>query len=62
MNIPQWLYGDNTDERIKFIKNCLIDDIGLKLGLDSSNKEIFKNFSNTLLRRMLEELNEKENI
>ena len=38
------------------IKKSLIDKIGFKLGLDSIDKGIFENFSNTLLRRMVEEL------
>ena len=40
------------------IKKTLIDKIGFKLGLDSIDKEIFENFSNTLLRRIIEELEE----
>ena len=40
------------------IKKTLIDKIGFKLGLDSIDKEIFENFSNTLLRKMVEELEE----
>ena len=54
----------NENERLKNrrfkIKTTLIDKIGFKLGLDSIDKEIFENFSNTLLRKMLEELREKE--
>ena len=54
----------NENERLKNkrfkIKKTLIDKIGFKLGLDSIDKEIFENFSNTLLRKMLEELEGKE--
>lgn len=53
------------DVKIKDLKlKTLIDKIGFKLGLDSIDKEIFENFSNTLLRKMLgelEELKELEN-
>lgn len=58
---------DNSERRKnkRFkIKKTLIDKIGFKLGLDSIDKEIFENFSNTLLRKMLgelEELKELEN-
>ena len=63
MNVGFKLNGifDNS-ERLKNkrfkIKKTLIDKIGFKLGLDSIDKEIFENFSNTLLRRMIEELEE----
>ncbi len=63
MNVGFKLNGifDNS-ERLKNkrfkIKKTLIDKIGFKLGLDSIDKEIFENFSNTLLRKMLEELEE----
>lgn len=38
------------------IKTTLINELYIKLGLDSIDKGIFENFSNTLLRRMVEEL------
>lgn len=43
------------------IKKALIDELYIKLGLDLEVSEEFERFSNTLLRRMIEELEEKEN-
>ena len=65
MNVVSNLNGIfNNSERLKNrrfkIKKTLIDKIGLKLGLDSIDKEIFENFSNVLLRKILDELEEKE--
>lgn len=43
------------------IKKELIDELYIKLGLDLEVREEFERLSNTLLRRMIEELKEKEN-
>lgn len=40
------------------IKKALIDELYIKLGLDLEVREEFERFSNTLLRRMVEELKE----
>lgn len=40
------------------IKKALIDELYIKLGLDLEVREEFEKFSNTLLRKMVEELEE----
>lgn len=58
---PKFNINNIKVRRLK-TRNTLIERIGGKLGLDSIDKTILENFSNTLLRRMWEELIEKENV